>query len=125
MSQPLPADKARKLLAGIRLANGAAALLTPRWLARRLDLDPAGGDIYLLRLFGVRTVLIGVELLDQDPELRARAVDAAVFVHASDAMAAAIAGITGQLSRRAALAATAISSLNVALSLLARSAEPS
>jgi hypothetical protein len=122
MRSSFDADNARKLLAGVRFANGAAALVAPGFLARRLGLDPKvdRGVTYALQLFGVRTVLIAVELVAQDPELRARAVDAAVAVHASDTMAAVVAGLSGRLPRRGAVMAIAISSVNVALALRAR-----
>jgi len=122
MWSSLDPDKARKLLAGIRFVNGAAALVAPGFLARRLGVDPEvdRGVTYVLQLFGVRTILIAVELVAQDPELRARAVDAAVAVHVSDTMAAIFAGLSGRLPRRGALMATAISSVNVVLAVLAR-----
>ena len=53
-------DYARIALASIRLFNGAAALFVPATLARRLGVDPETNRaaLYVLRLFGVRTVLI-------------------------------------------------------------------
>src|SRR3954465_3646808 len=58
-------DLARIALAGIRLFNGTAALVAPDELARRLGVDPDQnpGVLYFIRLFGIRTVLIGAELL--------------------------------------------------------------
>ena len=56
---------ARYTLAAIRLFNGGAALSTPEQLARRLGDDPQtdGAVIYVLRMFGIRTLVIGTELL--------------------------------------------------------------
>ena len=52
-------DSARIALAGIRLFNGIAALFVPATLARRLGVDPETNRaaLYVLRLFGVRTIL--------------------------------------------------------------------
>ena len=56
---------ARILLASIRLFNGTIALLAPAALARRLGANPDANPavLYALRLFGIRTVVIGAELL--------------------------------------------------------------
>jgi Animal haem peroxidase len=56
---------ARYTLAAIRLFNGGAALSAPEQLARRLGDDPQtdGAVIYVLRMFGIRTLVIGTELL--------------------------------------------------------------
>jgi hypothetical protein len=115
-------DSARVALACIRLANGTAALLAPEAFARRLGLDPETdrSALYALRLFGVRTVLIGAQLLGRDGESRERAVRVAPLVHAADTLAAAIAGAAGQLPARGARKAVAVSSVNTVLALLAR-----
>ena len=62
------ADLARVLLAGVRLTMGTAGLLAPDLVIRRLAIDPAtqSGMRYPLRMFGIRTVLIGAELLTPD-----------------------------------------------------------
>ncbi|WP_225810556.1 hypothetical protein [Streptomyces spinosus] len=113
---------ARRSLAVIRLVNGATALLTPRVMARRLGADPGQPAlVYVLRMFGVRTVVIGARLLcPADPDALDRELRTGTFLHASDALAAACAGREGLLSRRMAAAATAISTVNVALTLVAR-----
>jgi hypothetical protein len=109
---------ARFLLGMIRIANGTVALLAPSRLAERLGVDPAQSPalLYALRMFGVRTVLIGRDLLRND----AGAVRAAPFVHASDTVAAALAARSGKVPRRAGIAITAISAFNTALALAAR-----
>ncbi|HYU77134.1 MAG TPA: hypothetical protein VEL31_31070, partial [Ktedonobacteraceae bacterium] len=53
-------DYARILLAGIRLFNGATALFAPRLLARQFGDNPNHAVIYVLRLFGVRTIIVGI-----------------------------------------------------------------
>jgi hypothetical protein len=61
--------------ASIRLFNGVAGTKRAVTLARQLGVDPAAANpaaLYALRLFGVRTVLIGAQLLMQDGGVRAR-----------------------------------------------------
>ncbi len=115
-------DYARIALAGIRLFNGAAALFAPAVLARQLGIDPTAHPavIYVFRLFGIRTILIAADFLLPNPEVRAHALRVGVIIHASDATAAALAGIQGQLPRRAAITTTLISTTNVILAVLAR-----
>jgi hypothetical protein len=115
-------DYARVTLAGIRLFNGVAALFVPATLARRLRVDPDANPaaLYALRLFGVRTVLIGAQLLLRDGGVRAHSLRVAPAVHALDATAAMIAGDRGQLPRRAATTAALISTVNTVLAIVAQ-----
>jgi hypothetical protein len=69
-------------------------------------------------MFGVRTVILGAELLVGDPETRRRSMRLGIVIHASDTVAAASGGIRGQLPPKVAIATTAISSLNTALAIL-------
>jgi len=120
MPGPALRDSARVALAGIRIVNGTAGLLAPGVLARRLQVESASGPMaYPFRMFGIRTILIGADLLARDPAVRRHALRAALVVHASDTVAAAAAGASGALPRRAASITTAISALNVVLALLA------
>jgi hypothetical protein len=114
-------DYARLALATIRLFNGVAALFVPATLARQLGVDPAANPaaLYALRLFGVRTVLIGAQLLLRDEGLRAHSLRVAPAIHALDASAALIAGERGQLPRRAAMTAAIISTVNTVLAIVA------
>ena len=113
-------DYARILLAGIRLFNGAAALFTPKLLARQFGDNPNHAVVYALRLFGVRTIIVGIELLVPDEELRASALRYAIPIHASDTLSAALAGIQGQLPSRTSIMLTAISGVNTALAIVAQ-----
>jgi len=117
----LDAVAARRLLAGIRIVNGTLALLAPRFLLRRLgtdaDRDPSG--IYPFRMFGIRTVLIGADLLVLTGEHSRRVSRLAVLIHASDTASAATCLVKGYLPRRAGIAATLISSVNTVLALIA------
>ena len=114
-------DYARITLAGIRLFNGVAALFVPATLARQLGVDPAANPaaLYALRLFGVRTVLIGAQLLLRDDGVRAHSLRVAPAIHALDASAALIAGERGHLPRRAATTAAIISTVNTVLAIVA------
>jgi hypothetical protein len=118
-------DYARITLAGIRLFNGVAALFVPTTLARRLGVDPEANPaaLYALRLFGVRTVLIGAQLLLRDGGVRAHSLRVAPVIHALDATAALVAGNRGQLPRRAATTAAVISTVNTVLAVVAQTRE--
>jgi hypothetical protein len=106
----------------IRIANGSTALVAPTVLTRNLGVGRADNQAiqYVFRMFGVRTVLIGLELLLPDGEVRAAAVRVAPVIHASDTASAAFAGLTRQIPARSAVIATSISALNTALALTAR-----
>jgi hypothetical protein len=110
------ADSARVVLAGVRLVNGGAGLLAPSVLARRLGADPAENPalLYALRLFGVRTVVIALELLRREQA----AVRTALPIHASDTVAALL--LARRLPRREGAVVAGISAANTLLALLAR-----
>jgi hypothetical protein len=113
-------DYARLLLAAIRLFNGGAALLAPGFLARQIGVDPQTnpGVLYVFRMFGIRTVLIGADLLLQDSQRRHDAVRRAPLVHASDTVAAILAARSGQIPRGGRVI-VAISALNTLLAVVA------
>jgi hypothetical protein len=113
-------DYARVLLACIRLVNGGAALLVPGFLARQIGVDPDAnpGVVYVFRMFGIRTVLIGIELLVQTGEQRAEAVRRGILIHASDTLAAYLATLSGAFPRQG-RAIVLISAVNTALSIVA------
>ncbi|WP_371573063.1 hypothetical protein [Streptomyces sp. NBC_01314] len=106
------------VLAGIRLFNGAAGLLTPELLIRRLDPDrepPSPAAVYAFRLFGVRTILLGLDLLtNRDERLREYLRDG-VLIHGSDTATAATLGLSGRLPPRTAALTTLISAANTVL----------
>jgi len=107
-------------LAGIRLANGTLGLLAPQLLVKRLGVEPAlnTASYYPFRMFGIRTIVLGVDLLTlRDGELR-RADATAVLIHSVDTVAAAVGGIRGDVPAKAARLTTAISAVNTALALV-------
>ena len=118
-------DRARKTLGIIRLVNGVAALFAPRLVAKILGVDPdkSPAVLYVLRMFGVRTAIIGAELLMAEGEELDKAVRTGIAIHASDTIAAMIAGFRHQLSPRHAATTTLISSINTGLAIVAAKAE--
>jgi hypothetical protein len=116
---------ARYALAGIRIINGSLALIAPSVIIRRFGESPADDNaaIYGLRMFGIRTVVIGADLLGlEDAPLR-RALGQAVIIHASDTVTAASLGLSGRVRRPWAIALTLISAANTGLAVTAYLAE--
>jgi len=116
----LPREPEHLLLGSIRLVNGLAALLAPAMSARRLGVDPEANPapIYPLRMFGVRTVVLGAELLFGDDATRRRSARVGILIHASDTTAAALGGLRRQLPPRVAILLVGVSSLNTTLAVL-------
>jgi hypothetical protein len=112
---------ARVTLAAIRIVNGGLGLFAPAFLAGRTE-TPKGAPLYPWRMFGIRTLIIGAQLLSRDPESRARTVRLALPIHASDTASAALGGLLGETSKRTSIMLTTISGLNTVLALLARRA---
>ena len=78
---------ARYTLGVVRVVNGVLGLVAPTFIARRLgdsQPDRNAAAIYGIRLFGVRTIVIGLDLLRPPGEALDRAVRAAPLIHASD-----------------------------------------
>ncbi len=115
----LSPHRAARILAVIRLVNGGAALFTPHAMARRFgvnpDVNPAA--IHILRLFGVRTVVLGAELLLAGKAPRRELLTIGVGIHAADTAAAVAAGLRHELPARGAIAGALISSMNTALAI--------
>lgn len=106
----------------IRLANGLLALFAPASLLRALGSSQVASPpaTYILRMFGIRTIFLGLDLLAGSPAHRREALERAPIIHATDALAALTAGITRQLPPRAAATTVGISSVNLALAVVAR-----
>lgn len=94
-------------------------LAAPASTAKRIG-TPENTPLYPWRMFGVRTVIIGAELLSRDPQKRDRAVRLALPIHASDTVSAAVGGLLGETSKRTTIMLTVISGTNTVLALLAR-----
>jgi hypothetical protein len=118
----MASETARVLLAGIRIVNGAAGVLAPNFLAKRVSPQPEPNPaaFYAFRLFGIRTVKVGADLLSGDATVRDHAARAAPGIHLSDTMTAGMLLFSGRVTKRAGIMLTAISALNVVLALKAR-----
>lgn len=106
----------------IRLANGLLALFAPGFMLRALGSSQAASPpaTYILRMFGIRTIFLGLDLLAGSPAHRREALDRAPIIHGTDALAALTAGLTRQLAPRPTATTVGISSVNLALALVAR-----
>lgn len=115
-------SNAHFVLAAIRFLMGSMALLVPRSQVQRLDIDADKSPalLYFQRMFGIRTILIALDLVTGDEEDRRRALRRSPMIHASDAAAAALAGRSGNLPPGPARMTVAISLVNLLLALIAR-----
>jgi hypothetical protein len=115
---PLSRDHARLALATIRLVNGTLALVAPNALLRRLGADPNVNKvaIYPMRMFGIRTIVLGVQLLIDAPSPEAARFG--VLIHATDAATAITAGVRRELPPRVAAMTSMISLINTGLAVV-------
>ena len=113
---------ARYTLGGIRVVNGALALVAPAVIQKRLG-DPVpdrnAAAIYGLRLFGVRTVVLGADLIRLRGEALRHAVRAAPLIHASDTATVLMLHHNKQLPPEMARPLALISGLNTVLAVTA------
>jgi len=112
---------ARYALAGIRVVNGAVALIAPGVIIGRFGESPSDDNaaVYGLRMFGVRTVLIGLDLFTLSGAPLRQALGQAVIIHASDTATAASLGVAGRVRPRTAVPLTLISAANTCLAVTA------
>lgn len=121
-------NTARKILAAVRVFNGALGLLAPYQMAARVGSE-LGADkafVYPARMFGVRTLVLGADLwrLRGDATANRRVLRQAVLIHAVDTTAAVYAGWRGELPAKAARLTTAISAGNTVLAVIALATAP-
>lgn len=116
---------ARYTLAAIRVINGGLALIAPGVIIGRFGEQPAGSSAatYGLRMFGIRTVLLGVDLATLSGEPLRRALREAVLIHATDTATVVLLGVTGRAKPRTAIPLALISLTNTALATTACLAE--
>jgi hypothetical protein len=114
--------RAPQALGWVRLFFGSTALFAPTIVARRLGVDPEvnASPVHPLRMFGIRTVLIGGELLFGDRHTRERSIRLAPLIHAADTLSAALAGLGRQMPARVAVFTTLVSAGNTVLALMAQ-----
>jgi hypothetical protein len=113
---------ARYALGGVRFAAGTVGLLAPKMIISRFGDEAPGTNaaaIYGLRLFGIRTILIGLDLWRLKGTELDRAVRAAPLIHASDTATVFALQQGKQLSPERARPLLLISGINTVLSLLA------
>jgi hypothetical protein len=112
----------RYALGGIRILNGALGLLAPAVIQKRLG-DPAvdrnAAAVYGLRLFGVRTIVLGADLIRLRGEALGHAVRSAPLIHASDTATVLALKQNKQLAPELARPLVLISGLNTALAVTA------
>ena len=115
-------SNAHLILAAVRFVNGVLALFVPHSLAHRLDIDAdkSPGLLYFQRMFGIRTILIALDLVTGDEAELERALRRSPLIHATDATGAALAGVRGNLAPGPARMTVAISLVNLLLALIAR-----
>jgi len=110
-----------RALATIRIVNGALGLLAPQILARRTSTDPYTREpYYAFRMFGIRTVVLGLDLLTLTGAAQERARTQAVLIHATDTASALVGGLRGDVPRRVARTTVAISAVNTVLAVVAK-----
>ena len=113
---------ARYALGVIRIVNGAIGLAAPAVIMRRFgENSPASNPAatYGLRLFGIRTVLIGVDLLRMQGRELDHALRAAPIIHASDTATVLALKQSKQLAPELARPLALISGTNTVLALTA------
>jgi len=111
----------RYTLGAIRVVNGVLGLVAPGFIARRLGdqhPDRNAAAIYGIRLFGVRTIVIGLDLLRPPGEARDRAVRAAPLIHGSDTATVLTLQRRKVLPSKMARPLAAISGVNTLLAVL-------
>jgi hypothetical protein len=113
---------ARFALGGVRIIAGTTGLLAPAMIISRFgDSNPTANPaaIYGLRLFGIRTVLIGADLFRLRGADLDRALRVAPIIHASDTATVLTLQRNKQLSPERARPLALLSGLNTVLAVTA------
>jgi hypothetical protein len=111
---------ARLVLASIRLLNGSIALCLPGLITRQLRAAPEEQPAaqYALRMFGIRTILLAIDLFRPAGPVRDRAIRMAPIIHATDTIAATLAARSRTIPAGAGKGIITISAINTLLSLV-------
>lgn len=93
----------------------------PSFIIKRFGEDPgaSAAAVYGLRLFGVRTVLIGADLITQQGEPLEHTLRQAIIIHTSDTATVVGLGVSGRLRPKMAIPLALISAVNTALAIAA------
>ena len=113
---------ARFALGGVRILAGGTGLLAPAMIINRFgEGNPSDNPaaIYGLRLFGIRTILIGLDLIRLRGRDLDRALRVAPLIHASDTATVLTLQRHKQLSPERARPLALISGLNTVLAVTA------
>jgi len=113
---------ARYALGGVRVLAGTTGLVAPAMIISRFgDSNPAANPaaIYGLRLFGIRTVLIGADLIRLRGHDLDHALRAAPIIHATDIATVLTLQRNKQLSPERARPLALISGVNTVLAVVA------
>ena len=88
-----------------RCSLGAVGLVAPRFTIRMLQLDPdlSPAADFLVRIFGVRDIFLGVAPFLIPDAGRSRILGSATWVDLADLASAVVAGLTGRIPPRAAV----------------------
>ena len=88
-----------------RCSLGAAGVIAPRFTIRMLQLDPdmSSSADFLVRIFGVRDIFLGVAPFLLPEPGRSRILGSATWVDLADLASAVVAGLTGRIPPRAAV----------------------
>jgi hypothetical protein len=112
-----------RTLAAIRIVNGALGLLAPQVLVKRTSTDPKTVEpYYAFRMFGIRTIVLGLDLLSLTGAAQERARAQALVIHATDTACAALGGLRGDLPPKVVRTTVAISAVNTVLAAVAHRA---
>jgi hypothetical protein len=116
-SGTVPGTGTARVLAAIRIVNGAVALTAPGVFTSQMHATAADeSPRYPFRLFGIRALVNGAELLWPEASLR-RLPEITVLVHASDLASACIAGLRHEVSPRFARRTVLLSGINTGLAV--------
>jgi hypothetical protein len=112
---------ARYLLAVVRIVNGALGLAAPQVLSERIEGKgaPTPATIYAFRLFGIRTILLGLDLIVRPEAEVQRALRQGVLIHGSDLATVVGLAKAGKLPPKTAKLIGGISAANLALAIVA------
>lgn len=110
---------ARQGLAGVRLAMGTLGLVAPDLLIKRMEPvgEPSPAAVYAFRLFGIRTILLGIDLLVRADDEVQRELRQGVVIHLSDVVTVVLLGLRHKIPQRTAVLTTLISGTNIALAV--------
>ena len=107
-------------LAAIRILMGTLGLVAPATLIKRMEPDgtQSPAAVYAFRLFGIRTILLGLDLLVRPDDEVQRELRQGVVIHASDVATVVMLGVRHKIPHRTAVLTTLISGTNLALAIV-------